>query len=140
MTRSYIEIFCKYKRISARGSDDGTFTGDVWLNSSIKASENCPSAFSNVSFAPCSRTDWHSHPSGQILLVTGGKGYVQIKGEKAEKLENGNVAEIAGGVVHWHGAAPDNYFNHIAITIDSKTDWLNPVSDEEYNLAVSENQ
>ncbi|MDO4301861.1 MAG: cyclophilin-like fold protein [Clostridia bacterium] len=132
-------IFNLGTQISERGSDDSTFTGDVWLNSLIKASVNCPSAFSNVSFAPCSRTDWHSHPSGQILLVTGGKGYVQVEGQEAEELERGDVAEIAGGAVHWHGAAPDSYFNHVAITIDSKTDWLNPVSDEEYNSAVSEN-
>ena len=132
-------IFNLGKQISERGSDDSTFTGDVWLNSLIKASENCPSAFSNVSFAPCGRTDWHSHPSGQILLVTGGKGYVQVEGKDAEKLEKGDVVEIDGGAVHWHGAAPDSYFNHIAITIDSKTDWSNPVSDEEYNRAVSGN-
>lgn len=132
-------IFNLGTQISERGSDDGTFTGDVWLNSLIKASENCPSAFSNVSFAPCSRTDWHSHPSGQILLVTGGKGYVQVEGQNAQELERGDVAEIAGGAVHWHGAAPDSYFNHVAITIDSKTDWLDPVSDEEYNSNVSKN-
>jgi len=91
-----------------------------------------------VTFEPGSRTAWtawHTHPAGQILIVTAGVGLVQEWGKKAEKIYPGDVVWIPAGVKHWHGATPDAIMMHIAIQeeVDGKTvEWLEKVSDEEY--------
>lgn len=69
----------------------------------------------NVTFAPGCRNNWHSHTGGQILITVGGVGYYQEKGKPAQMLKPGDVVEIAPNVVHWHGAAPDSWFSHLAI-------------------------
>ena len=98
---------------------------------------NCP--ISNVTFEPGCRNNWHSHTGGQILVVVGGKGYYQAKGESARLLLPGDVVEIPANVVHWHGAAPDSWFSHLAIETNpqvSKNTWLEPVDDEQYKKAT----
>ena len=95
----------------------------------------------NVTFEPGCRNSWHSHKAGQLLIATAGIGYYQEKGEPARRLFPGDIVEIAPDVEHWHGAAPDSWFAHIAITANPQTNaaaWLEPVSDEEYRKATTE--
>jgi 4-carboxymuconolactone decarboxylase len=99
---------------------------------------NCPIA--NVTFEPGCRNNWHSHSGGQILVVVGGKGYYQAKGERARLILPGDVVEIAAHVVHWHGAAPDSWFSHLAIEANpsiNKNTWLEVVDDEQYKKATA---
>ncbi len=109
------------------------FKGQSYLNMLTK--EQVVTA--NVTFEPKCRNNWHiHHKGGQILLVTGGRGYYQQWGKPAQELKKGDVVNIPPEVKHWHGAAKDSWFSHIAIEVPSKngsTEWLEEVSDEEYN-------
>lgn len=91
----------------------------------------------NVVFEPGCRNNWHiHHKGGQILLVTGGNGWYQEWGKPAQKLKAGDVVNIPAGVKHWHGAAKDSFFAHLAVEVPAegaKNEWLEPVSDKEYN-------
>lgn len=93
----------------------------------------------NVTFEPGCRNNWHVHHAdqggGQILLVTAGRGYYQEWGKEARELHPGDVVNIPAGVKHWHGAARDSWFQHLAIEVPAENgsnEWLEPVSDEEY--------
>ena len=92
---------------------------------------------SNVTFEPGCRNNWHiHHKGGQILLVTGGKGWYQAWGEPAQELHPGDVVDIPAEVKHWHGAAADSWFSHLAVEIPAEggfAEWLEAVSDEEYS-------
>ncbi len=93
----------------------------------------------DVKFPAKARTYWHSHPGGQLLFVTSGKGYYQEKGKPARLLQKGGVVEIPVNVVHWHGAAPDSEFVHLGVSC--RTDkgparWFGEVTDKEYDEAV----
>lgn len=99
---------------------------------------NCP--ISNVTFEPGCRNNWHSHTGGQILVAVGGRGYYQAAGEPARELLPGDVVEIAPDAVHWHGAAPDSWFSHLAIETNPQTNrntWLGPVDDAHYSAATA---
>ena len=115
------------------------FTGQAYLAPLTQNKDlNCP--ISNVTFEPGCRNNWHSHTGGQILIVVGGKGYYQPKGEPARLLLHGDVVEIPANVIHWHGASPDNWFSHLAIETnpqDSKTTWLEAVDDEQYKKVTT---
>ncbi len=91
----------------------------------------------NVTFEPRARNNWHIHHNGgQILLVTAGRGYFQEWGKPARVLYPGDVVNIPPGVKHWHGAAPDSWFAHLAVevpAVGAYNEWLEPVSEEEYN-------
>lgn len=93
----------------------------------------------NVTFEPGCRNHWHIHQGsggGQILLVTGGRGWYQVWGESAQELHPGDVVHIPAGVKHWHGAAKDSWFTHLSVEIpcpDGSNQWLEPVDEEEYN-------
>lgn len=85
------------------------------------------------------RNNWHIHHAksggGQILLVTAGKGYYQEWGKEPRELHPGDVVNIPAEVKHWHGAAPDSWFAHLAVEVPAEgasNEWLEPVSDEEY--------
>ncbi len=90
----------------------------------------------NVTFEPACRNNWHiHHKGGQILMVTEGRGYYQEWGKPAQELKAGDVVNIPAGVKHWHGAAKDSWFSHIAIAVPAdgaSTEWLEEVSDKEY--------
>jgi quercetin dioxygenase-like cupin family protein len=109
------------------------FIGQSYLNMLTK--EQVVTA--NVTFEPKCRNNWHiHHKGGQILLVTGGRGYYQEWGKKAIELKKGDVVNIPPETKHWHGAAKDSWFSHVAIEVPSEggsNEWLEPVSDEEYN-------
>ena len=94
----------------------------------------------NVTFEPSCRNNWHIHKAdkggGQILICVAGKGYYQEWGMKAQILMPGDTVNIAPGVKHWHGAAKDSWFSHLAVEVpgeNSGTEWCEPVSDEEYS-------
>ncbi len=94
---------------------------------------------SNVTFEPGCRNNWHIHHAetggGQILLCTDGRGWYQAWGEKARELHPGDVVYIPAGVKHWHGAAKDSWFSHVAISVPgtgTSNEWLEPVDDEQY--------
>lgn len=111
------------------------FTGQVWLNMMGAKDSTLHTSYGNVTFAPGGRTNWHSHPGGQILFITHGKGYYQAQGQHAILLQKGDYMEIPPNVVHWHGAAPDSEFAHIAISLNTDlggAQWLLPVTDDEY--------
>ena len=90
----------------------------------------------NVTFEPKCRNNWHiHHKGGQILLVTAGRGYYQEWGKEARELHPGDVVNIPPEVKHWHGAAHDSWFAHIAIEVPAEgagNEWCEPVTDEEY--------
>lgn len=119
-----------------RGSAE-YFAGTAWVTMLVGANPtNC--TVGDVTFEPGARNNWHSHPAGQLLVVTAGKGYYQAKGQPAQLLRAGEAVSIAPGVVHWHGAAPDSIFTHLAInpnTDKGVVEWLEPVTDEEYRAA-----
>ena len=119
-----------------RGPEDW-FTGDVWLEST-----NVPkpgAGLFRVLFEPGARTNWHTHPEGQFLFVVTGAGRAGTEGGPVVEIEAGDVVYFAPGERHWHGAGPDTFMVHIAITpaisTVGGTDWLEPVADEEYELA-----
>lgn len=120
-------------------SPNPNFTGEVWLAPlSEKEELNLPMA--NVTFEPGCRNSWHSHKAGQLLIATAGIGHYQEKGQPARRLFPGDIVEIAPGVEHWHGAAPDSWFAHIAITTnpqENATVWLSTVSNKQYEEAVN---
>lgn len=94
----------------------------------------------NVTFEPACRNNWHIHRAeeggGQILLCLSGKGYYQEWGKKAIALNPGDVVNIPAGVKHWHGAAADSWFSHLAIEVPGKnasTEWLEEVGDDYYD-------
>ena len=90
----------------------------------------------NVTFEPGCRNHWHiHHGGGQILLATGGRGYYQAWGEEPRELLPGDVVEIPAGAKHWHGAAPTEWFSHIAIEVPSEngsSEWCEEVADADY--------
>lgn len=96
----------------------------------------------NVTFEPGCRNFWHiHHKGGQILLVTAGRGYYQQWGKEPQELRPGDVVNIPPETKHWHGAAPDEWFQHIAIEVPaegSSNEWLEPVSDEQYQKLTKE--
>lgn len=108
------------------------FVGQSWLN--MLTTEGV--AIGNVTFEPKCRNNWHiHHKGGQILLCTAGRGYYQEWGKPARELHPGDVVQIPPEVKHWHGAAPESYFVHLAVEVPaegSSNEWLEPVSDEEY--------
>jgi len=112
------------------------FTGSVWVNMNINAEDGYNTMIGTVTFEPKGRTNWHSHSSGQVLFVTQGVGYYQEKGKPIQVIREGDVVKIPKNVVHWHGASQNNSMVHIAIVTEldkDKTEWLQPVTDEEYN-------
>ena len=95
---------------------------------------------SNVTFEPGCRNNWHIHEAtkggGQILICVAGRGSYQEFGKAPRELHPGDVVNIAVGVKHWHGAAPDSWFSHLAVSVpgeNARSTWCEPVSDEEYN-------
>jgi alkylhydroperoxidase/carboxymuconolactone decarboxylase family protein YurZ/quercetin dioxygenase-like cupin family protein len=94
----------------------------------------------NVTFEPKCRNNWHIHHAksggGQMLIAVGGRGYYQEWGKEPIELNPGDVINIPANVKHWHGAAPDSWFSHLAVEIDgveTSNEWLEKVSDKEYN-------
>jgi 4-carboxymuconolactone decarboxylase len=112
------------------------FTGKAYLKLLVEQDETGSYRVANVVFEPGSRTNWHTHATGQILLITQGKGYYQEKGKAARLLTKGDTVIIPSQVEHWHGAAHDSSFTHIAITNNAtqgSVQWLTAVTEDEYS-------
>ena len=115
------------------------FTGSATVSAAFAAQAPARASGGTVQFAPAARTDWHTHPLGQTLVVLSGTGFVQHWGGSAEHLVPGDVAWIPPGTKHWHGAGPAGPMVHVAISerMDGKTvDWLEKVSEAQYAEAV----
>ncbi|RZA01411.1 MAG: cupin domain-containing protein [Sphingobacteriaceae bacterium] len=111
------------------------FVGAAWLNTLVPKDETESYVVNNVSFETGARTNWHTHATGQILLVTDGEGFYQEKGKHARRITKGDVVEIPSTVEHWHGASKHSGMVHIAITNNSPegpVKWLAPVTEEEF--------
>ena len=114
------------------------FTGQSYLKP-LTAPGACPVFLANVTFEPGCRNNWHIHHAakggGQILVCVAGRGYYQEWGKAPQELHPGDVVNIPTGVKHWHGAAPDSWFSHLAVEVpgeNTSNEWLEPVSDEVY--------
>jgi len=115
------------------------FTGSVRVDPLFQAAPPARASGALVTFEPGARTAWHTHPLGQILIVTGGTGRVQRWGDAVEEIHQGDVVWIPPGQKHWHGAAPNSSMAHIGIVeaLDGKTvDWMEKVSDAQYRAPL----
>lgn len=120
---------------SAKGPAE-SFTGTVRIDPLFPQVDPMRASASYVTFEPCSRTNWHTHPLGQRLVVTSGFGRVQRWGGPVEEIRPGDVVLIGANEKHWHGAAPSTAMTHIAIqeALDGKVvEWLEKVTEEQYN-------
>jgi quercetin dioxygenase-like cupin family protein len=129
-----MEVKRSGSRPSTKGPTDW-FIGTVRIDPLFPATDPARAAGNAVTFEPGARTVWHTHPLGQVLVVTAGCGRAQVWGGPIEEIRPGDVVFIAPGEKHWHGAAPTTAMTHIAIqeNINGKqVDWLEKVTDEQY--------
>jgi quercetin dioxygenase-like cupin family protein len=106
------------------------FTGDVYVDA-IAQAQGSTLTVGAVHFTPCAHTAWHRHTIGQTLYVTEGEGRVQSRGGPVITIRPGDVIRIGGGEEHWHGATPDRFMTHLAIT-EGDTEWGEHLTDAEY--------
>ncbi len=110
------------------------FTGQSYLHMLVTSDVSV----GNVTFEPGCRNHWHiHHGKGQVLLVTGGRGWYQEWGKPARELKAGDVVDIPAEVKHWHGAAKDSWFAHLAIevaNVSGSNEWCEEVADDQYDL------
>jgi 4-carboxymuconolactone decarboxylase len=112
------------------------FTGNAYLQPLLARDKNNDFALGSVTFEAGARTKWHTHPRGQVLIVTEGEGFYQEKGKPAQRIKKGDVINIPENAEHWHGATANTKMIHIAVTNykgDENVRWLNPVTDGEFN-------
>lgn len=130
----------KFQDIFPRGEANTAyaqyFVGNSYLN--MLTTEGVP--IGNVTFEPACRNNWHIHHAtsggGQILLCTAGRGWYQEWDKPARELHAGDVVVIPAGIKHWHGAAKDSWFAHLAVERpgeNARTEWLEPVSNKDYS-------
>jgi quercetin dioxygenase-like cupin family protein len=126
------------KRAGSSASTKGPaeyFTGVVRIDPLFPVTAPARAAGNAVTFEPGARTAWHTHPLGQVLIITMGCGRAQREGGPIEEIRPGDVVVFAPGEKHWHGAAPTTAMSHIAIqeALDGKAvEWMEKVSDEQY--------
>lgn len=126
-----MEIKRSGSQASTKGAADN-FTGAVRIDPMFEANNQLGIS---VTFEPGARSAWHSHPSGQTLVVTAGCGWIQKWGEAIQEIRPGDIVWIEPGEKHWHGATAKTGMTHIAIMEESKdqlADWMEKVSDEQY--------
>ena len=131
-----MELKRRGSQASAAGPSE-YFTGKVRVDPLFKTSEPARGSGAYVTFEPCARSNWHTHPLGQTLIVTSGLGRVQRWGGPVEEIRPGDVIWFPAKEKHWHGAAPAAAMSHLAIQeqLDGKAvDWMEKVSDEQYQL------
>ncbi len=119
---------------SAKGPSDW-FTGTVRLDAPFQSTNDARIRGATVTFEPGARTNWHTHPLGQTLIVTFGLGLVQREGGQVEEIRPGDVIWFEPGEKHWHGASPTTAMTHIAIHEaqgGEVVEWLEPVNDAQY--------
>jgi quercetin dioxygenase-like cupin family protein len=127
------KIFPNGSRTDLKGAE-ASFTGPVRVELQFVSPESRMTV-GHVTFEPGSRSVWHTHPAGQVLIVTSGSGWVQEWGNPKREIKPGDVVWCPPGVKHWHGASATNAMSHTAVTEMSggkNVDWLEKVSDEQY--------
>ena len=126
------------KRVGSQASAKGSsewFTGTVRIDPLFQAPDPALVSGASVTFEPGARTAWHTHPLGQTLIVTAGRGWAQREGGAIDEIRPGDVVWFPPGEKHWHGATPTTAMTHIAIQekLDGKVvDWMEQVTDEQY--------
>jgi quercetin dioxygenase-like cupin family protein len=122
---------------TTRQAPAASFTGTVWMDEIVVGTSPSRMRATRVSFTPGARTNWHTHPVGQVLHVLSGVGRYQQEGQQVVALLPGDTVIIPPGARHWHGAAPDRFFVHLAMSETNDkgegTAWLEPVSDADYS-------
>lgn len=111
------------------------FTGNAYPYGLVDNDSIYTTLAGNVYFEPGARSNWHSHPAGQILIVVEGEGYHQIEGQPRETLKVGDVVKCPPETKHWHGASIDTGMSHIYIIPNTEkgiVNWMEPVTDEQY--------
>ena len=129
-----MQIFPNGSRASAKGPE-ANFTGSVRVDPQFAAPGQTPLSAGHVTFEPGARSAWHTHPAGQLLIVTSGSGWVQEWNGTKREIKPGDVIWTPPGVKHRHGATATNGVSHYAIqeSVDSQNvDWMEKVSDEQY--------
>jgi quercetin dioxygenase-like cupin family protein len=112
------------------------FTGNAWNTPLVGDDSTYNTVIGNVYFEPGARSNWHRHPSGQILMITDGVGYHQIKGQPRQTIRKGDIVKCPPNAEHWHGASPDTGMQQLYIlpkTEKGIVAWLQKVTDKEYN-------
>jgi quercetin dioxygenase-like cupin family protein len=112
------------------------FTGKAWNYGLVANDSTYNTLFGNVYFEPGARSNWHTHSAGQILIITDGVGYHQLKGQPRQTIRKGDVVKCPPNVMHWHGASPDSGMQQMYIIPNTEkgiVKWLQPVTAEEYN-------
>ena len=112
------------------------FTGNAWNTGLVANDSTYNTLVGNVYFEPGARSNWHIHPAGQILIITDGVGYHQIKGQPRQTIKKGDVVKCPPNAEHWHGASPDVGMQQMYIVPKTEkgiVTWLQKVTDEEYN-------
>jgi quercetin dioxygenase-like cupin family protein len=143
-TKNKGDITMNNEAIFPKGQKAGNeiFSNTVWVQMlETDANKTYDTQVYNVTFEPAGRTHWHSHPGGQILLVTSGTGYYQEKGKPAQLLKPGDIVSIPPNANHWHGATPNSEFVHLGMSTQvhlGPAEWFGPVTDEEYREATAE--
>jgi quercetin dioxygenase-like cupin family protein len=111
------------------------FTGKAWNIGLVENDTVYNTVVGNVYFEPGARSNWHTHPAGQILIITDGIGYHQIKGQARQTIKKGDVVKCPPNVLHWHGASPTSGLQQLYLVPNTEkgiVKWMHPVSDEEY--------
>ena len=122
---------------SGKGAAEN-FTGAVRIDPLFQALDPARGRGASVTFEPGARTAWHTHPLGQTLIVTSGRGWAQVWGGLVEEIHPTDVVWFPPGEKHWHGATPTTAMTHVAIqeALNGKTvDWMEHVDDEQYRRA-----
>jgi quercetin dioxygenase-like cupin family protein len=115
------------------------FTGTVFLQMLAQKTESNNYTVASVTFEPRARSNWHTHPAGQTLIVINGTGLYQEKGKPVKTINKGETIICNPDIEHWHGASSESEMTHIAITNDNGAGgviWLKPVTDEEYKTGA----
>lgn len=132
--KSVLTIVRNGSQPSSKGPAD-YFTGSVRVDPLFSQQGDARISVANVTFEPGARTAWHTHPWGQVLVVSAGLGRVQAEGGPVQEIRPGDVVWIPAGVRHWHGAAPTTAMTHMSIVVPvggTSAQWLEKVTDEQY--------
>lgn len=134
-TNELTEIFPK----GEKGTND-LFTGNAYPTALVDADSVYNTLVGNVYFEPGARSNWHSHPAGQILIITDGVGYHQIEGKEIEIIKKGSVVKCPPNVRHWHGASADVGLQQLYIIPNTEkgiVEWNEAVTDKQYSIKKS---